>query len=435
MKIFAHMRTPFLLIAMLLVFASSAMLAGCHEGDGEDTVDIGSGGDDGGTASPAGLLSFTAATHSVAETAATAEVAVARSGGAEGEVTIRYRTVDATALAGDDYVQTSGVLNWANGDDADKAVSVVILNSRPEGASKGFILELSDPAGGAVIGAQPSMAVSIAPHIASAECLAEAGRQDSFIGVYEACSRNPENADEIVAQAEAFSGVSGPTPVCCEAQASRASAAGALIGNIARQPEFEDQLMAYFLRLSGQRPEAPCCLAKGSRIDGAARLVEAVARQPELRDLLVDDFLELNGPIDIDATCTDISSRWMAAVGAVIENITRQPEASEQIQSAFLEAAGSGPSAATKLGCKAQAARMEAYGRLFVAISNSPEMAVELRALALSLLGPAAEELCTEAVTAGYGALTYLYAAVARTPDAAEQLLAAAAEMGTLPPL
>lgn len=57
-----------------------------------------------------------------------AVISVERSKGEDGPVVVEYRTEDGSAVAGEDYTATSGVLEWADGDDERKAFRVEILD-------------------------------------------------------------------------------------------------------------------------------------------------------------------------------------------------------------------------------------------------------------------------------------------------------------------
>lgn len=102
-----------------------------------------------------GVIEFEQETLTVNESAGVISVAVRRSGGTEGEVSIQYTTVDDVALAGEDYVAAAGALVFADGEGGTKNIEVTILDDadepRYEGV-EGFNLVLSNPTGGAVLG-------------------------------------------------------------------------------------------------------------------------------------------------------------------------------------------------------------------------------------------------------------------------------------------
>lgn len=96
--------------------------------------------------------SFTMASfNSVLESGPVINVPVSRIHGIQGAVSVAYNTSDVTAVADVDYTSTSGVLNWAAGDGADKIVTIPITNNAVFEPNRNFTLNLSTPTGGATI--------------------------------------------------------------------------------------------------------------------------------------------------------------------------------------------------------------------------------------------------------------------------------------------
>ena len=97
----------------------------------------------------AGRLEFDQGSFHALESSGLAVVTVERERGSEGVVSVSYSTSDLIAIAGVDYVASSGVLTWADGDAADKTFLVELI---PDGVHEGaetVLLTLSDPTGGA----------------------------------------------------------------------------------------------------------------------------------------------------------------------------------------------------------------------------------------------------------------------------------------------
>ncbi len=93
-----------------------------------------------------GQLSFEAAEFTVYESAgAVATQTVHRIGGQDGEVRISYATVDGTAVAGTDYLHTSGTLVWADGDMESQTIDIPIVVNETVDPARSFTVELSDP--------------------------------------------------------------------------------------------------------------------------------------------------------------------------------------------------------------------------------------------------------------------------------------------------
>ncbi|HYR75689.1 MAG TPA: Calx-beta domain-containing protein [Pyrinomonadaceae bacterium] len=102
----------------------------------------------------AGALSFKNAPYSDSETNAdhTKTIAVQRTGGVNGAVSVHYATSGGTATAGSDYVATSGDLNWSDGDSADKTFTVTVKGDTTSEPDETINLTLSAPTNGATIG-------------------------------------------------------------------------------------------------------------------------------------------------------------------------------------------------------------------------------------------------------------------------------------------
>lgn len=113
------------------------------------------------TVSSAGSLAFTATTVSVGEGAGSLVLSVRRSGGSVGAVGVNYASTNGSASAGSDYTGVSGSLSWANGDVANKTISIPILNDLAVESAETFALTLSVPTGGATLGSARTQTVTI----------------------------------------------------------------------------------------------------------------------------------------------------------------------------------------------------------------------------------------------------------------------------------
>ena len=101
---------------------------------------------------PPGEIDFKSLRYDVDETDGQATVTVERLGGVGGAVSVDYATSDGSATAGSDYAATSGTLNWAPGDGADKTFTVpVSWDGRAEGPES-INLALTNPGGGSELG-------------------------------------------------------------------------------------------------------------------------------------------------------------------------------------------------------------------------------------------------------------------------------------------
>ncbi|HUP22866.1 MAG TPA: Calx-beta domain-containing protein, partial [Thermoanaerobaculia bacterium] len=120
---------------------------------------------DGKSAQPASgggnVVSLQGASSTVRETDGWVNLTVERTGSGKGPATVVWRTVDAAAKAGKDYVGGRGVVRWANGDVAPKQVRVRILDIRAAGPDRAFLVRLLRTTGDVQIGAVGATAVKI----------------------------------------------------------------------------------------------------------------------------------------------------------------------------------------------------------------------------------------------------------------------------------
>jgi hypothetical protein len=114
-----------------------------------------------GTTCPAGeSVQLADTAYTVAQSAGSLTIAVNRTGGSSGAVSVAYDTANGTAAAGTDYTASSGTLQWADGDASSKTFSLAISNATPFSSSKTLAIELSN-ASGANLGSPSSANVTI----------------------------------------------------------------------------------------------------------------------------------------------------------------------------------------------------------------------------------------------------------------------------------
>jgi hypothetical protein len=101
----------------------------------------------------AGSVQFGAASYSVSENGGAATVTVKRTSGAAGAVTVKFATADQTAKAGVEYTATSATLTFNEGE-VSKTVTVPIKDDALDEDNKTLLLRLTQPSGGALLGAQ-----------------------------------------------------------------------------------------------------------------------------------------------------------------------------------------------------------------------------------------------------------------------------------------
>ena len=118
----------------------------------------------GATGGSAGEVTFELAAYSISESAPTRAVAsinVMRTGGTSGAVSVDYATANGTAVAPDDYLPANGTLNWADGVDGPQSFELTVNADLLVEGTETFNLTLSNPQGGATLGANASVVVSI----------------------------------------------------------------------------------------------------------------------------------------------------------------------------------------------------------------------------------------------------------------------------------
>ncbi len=101
-----------------------------------------------------GILALSTTAPAFSSTRMPIGVTVNRTGGATGTVTVDYATADGTAIAGTDYLPTSGTLSFAPGQ-LSQTIFLLLPSGPPTGGTpaKSFTLTLTNPTGGAGLSA------------------------------------------------------------------------------------------------------------------------------------------------------------------------------------------------------------------------------------------------------------------------------------------
>jgi|GEM_PF-2645670 len=100
---------------------------------------------------PAGIISFAAASSSIAETAGSVIVTVQRTNAFPAGESVHYQTASGSATSGADFTATSGTLTFAAGE-AQKTISIPIVNDAVVESDESFTVVLSNASGGASLG-------------------------------------------------------------------------------------------------------------------------------------------------------------------------------------------------------------------------------------------------------------------------------------------
>jgi predicted outer membrane repeat protein len=116
--------------------------------------------------SPVCFLQFSSATYSVDENDGTATITVERVGGSDGEVSVDCSTSEDTegtdpATPDTDYTETIDQLRWYDGDSADKACEIDIIDDSEQESDETFIVSLGNPTSCAELGSPDTATVTI----------------------------------------------------------------------------------------------------------------------------------------------------------------------------------------------------------------------------------------------------------------------------------
>jgi hypothetical protein len=109
---------------------------------------------------PSGQVQFSAPEYYGIEESGMVMVKITRTGSTEEAATVQYRMVSGTATAGADFVSAEGTLTFAPGQTS-KKVQIKLIDDKLKEYNETFSIQLTNPAGGAVIGAQASAVVNI----------------------------------------------------------------------------------------------------------------------------------------------------------------------------------------------------------------------------------------------------------------------------------
>jgi glucose/arabinose dehydrogenase len=97
-----------------------------------------------------GVIGLVTNTYQVNEENGTVEVTILRTQGNDGAITVDYQTFDASATAGEDYLEVSGTVTFADGETS-KTVSIPILDDNQLEEKENFSFTIDNVTGGATL--------------------------------------------------------------------------------------------------------------------------------------------------------------------------------------------------------------------------------------------------------------------------------------------
>lgn len=107
-----------------------------------------------------GEIEFSQPVYVVKESVGTFEVQVDRKNGADGQVSVEFKTTEINAVAGKDFLEKQGVLEFKHGE-ITKTIPITILDDQSAEKDESFSIELFDAKGGVKLGRVGKTVVTI----------------------------------------------------------------------------------------------------------------------------------------------------------------------------------------------------------------------------------------------------------------------------------
>ena len=175
-----------------------------------------------------GSLGFSSNVAVVPENAGSVTLVVARTNGTLGAVTADYHTSDYTAVSGVNYVGSSGTVSFAAGQST-ATITIPVLDDHVINGTHGFFVTLTNPTGGASLGAQPISAVlvtntdrdTVPPQVANLVAIPNGSSINGFIITFDK-AMDPSRAS-LVSNYHIFLNGNPQTPVALVAASYNAS--------------------------------------------------------------------------------------------------------------------------------------------------------------------------------------------------------------------
>lgn len=100
-----------------------------------------------------GTVQLSAAAASASEADGNISLTLTRTGGSDGDIAVSFATANDSAASPDDFTAASVSVQWSNQDAADKSVAIAIADDELVESSETFSAAISNPTGGAQLGA------------------------------------------------------------------------------------------------------------------------------------------------------------------------------------------------------------------------------------------------------------------------------------------
>ena len=96
-----------------------------------------------------GSIQFTSTAFSASKASGTLTATMSRIGGSAGAISATFATSNGSGISGIDFSQTVATVSWANGDTANKTISIPLVNDGTFKGGRAFTIALSGPVGAA----------------------------------------------------------------------------------------------------------------------------------------------------------------------------------------------------------------------------------------------------------------------------------------------
>ncbi len=108
-----------------------------------------------------GTVQFAPTSYNLNENGGSVTLTLTRTAGADGAISVSVNSGGGSASVGADYTALTQIVNWGDGDAADKTITLTVLEDTTDEADESVTLSLSNATGGAAFGAGNAATVTI----------------------------------------------------------------------------------------------------------------------------------------------------------------------------------------------------------------------------------------------------------------------------------